>query len=238
MTVQGYQAPRFRDILVAPISFLAVLGLLFMMSSVVKRVGDVLLYVPAKLGAVQRVAPEEVQAIDLRTASPAVLQFSQPGKYAVYTGDPTLLEANTLHGQDAAIWLAMKSQATGEPVSIHSVGRGLRPYDTPLADGRPIFEFEIDAPGAYEAAYSYREAFIDVVPDYVSGKESAIWFAYAVEAGVLAVLLGIFNYFRFQRRRESIEDLKAVRKQRQPQTDAFWEAQRKKAEEKERRRGG
>jgi hypothetical protein len=233
---QGYQAHVSGDV-VAPLTFIAVLVLLFMLSSVVKRVGDVLLYVPSKLGVVQRVAPGEVQEIDLRTLSPALLEFTKPGKYSVFTSDTSLLEANVLYGADAAAWLVVKSQTTGEQIGLVSVERGLRPYDTPLADGRPIFTFEIAAPGASEAEYSYREAFIAVVPDYVSGNESAIWIAYLAEAAVLAILLGFIDSRRRQRGRRNIESMEAIRIQKQSQNKAFWEAQRKRDEEKNRKRG-
>lgn len=235
MTVKGYQAPKIRDILIAPLTFLAVLALLFMLSSVVKRIGDAFLFIPAKLGVVQRVEPAEVREIDLRNPSPALVQLTKPGKYAVYTGDTTLLEANAVRGKDAAVWLAIKSRAAGEPISISSVERGLRPYDTPFAEGRPIFTFDIAAADQYEVNYSYREAFIFIVPDYVSGNESVIWLAYGAELAVMLLIAGLLYYPRYQRTRRVLESMGALRSQNRARVEASWEARRKREEEKARK---
>jgi hypothetical protein len=232
---QGYRSPSFGNIGLGIIAFVILMGLLCTLPSAVKRVGDIFLFLPSRLGLIQRVTPDQVNKIDLTTASPAILEFPRAGKYAVYSGDTALLEANVLYGTHS-VWLVIKSQATGEPIEIGSVERGLVPYDTPFADGRPIFSFEIPAPGPYEVDFSWRQASIAIVPDYVTGKESLIWLSYAAQVILLLLLAGILYLPRYLRNREIIESIKAPHRQRLAKTQSFWDAQRKKGEEKTRNR--
>jgi len=235
VSIQGYRPPKLSSIIVGPITFVLVLVLLFMLSSVVKRVGDVFLYIPSKLGVVQRVEPEEVKRIDLTVPSPVSVELSRAGKYAVYTGDTALLEANAVYGKDSAAWLGIKSQSTGERIKTAGVERGLRPYDTPFAEGRPIFAFDVSQPDQYEVTYYYRQAFIFIVPDYVTGHEPAIWLSYAAELAVLLVIAAIISYPRRQRTRQKLESMGALRSQNRARVEASREAQRKRQEEKARR---
>jgi hypothetical protein len=144
MSDQHYQPPSFRNIIIANVVFLILIGSLCTFPSTVKWVGDVFLYIPSRLGLVRRVMPGEVDTIDLRTASPASIEFAAPGRYAVFSASDDLLMINTLSGRNAWSWLDVTSRMTGESVEIFPVERGIRPYDTPSAEGRPIFVFRIN----------------------------------------------------------------------------------------------
>lgn len=223
MTSQNYQSPRFRDIAIAIVIFIVLLALLCNLPNTVKWVGDVFLYIPSQLGLVQRVAPEEIQTIDLRTHSPALIEITRPGRYAVFTGDYELLTQASSVVRGESPWLSIKAQATHEHIRFFSVERGLYPYDTPLADGRPIFIFEISVPGNYEIEHSYKQAFISIVPDYTTGKESVIMLAYALQVAILLVPLGVVCYRRYQRYRMRIKSIEAPQAQKRAQGEAFWE---------------
>ena len=79
------------------------MGLLCTLPSAVKRVGDIFLFLPSRLGLIQRVTPDQVNKIDLTTASPAILEFPRAGKYAVYSGDTALLALAALR-TDLCCW--------------------------------------------------------------------------------------------------------------------------------------
>ena len=232
MSDQRYQPPSFRNIIIANVIFLVLLGSLCTFPSTVKRVGDVFLYIPSQLGLVQRVMPGEIRTIDLRTASPALLEITTPGQYAVFADSYELLMINTLSGENAWSWLDVKSRTTDEPVKVFPVERGIRPYDTPFAEGRPIFVFEINAPGSYEIAYLTRYAFISIVPDYTTGKEQVIVLAYVLQIAILLAPWGIAYYRRYQRQRIRIKDIEGPQVQRRAQGEAFWRAEIRKRKEK------
>jgi hypothetical protein len=233
MSDKHYQPPSFRTIIIANVAFLILLGSLCTFPSTVKWVGNVFLYIPSQLGLVRRVMPGEVLTIDLRTASPASLEITAPGQYAVFSASDELLMINTLSGENTGPWLlGITSRTTGEPVEILPVERGIRPYDTPSADGRPIFAFRIDTPGSYEVAHPTKYAFISIVPDYTSGKEQVIVLAYVLQIGILLAPWGTVYFRRYQRQRMQIKEVKGSQVQRRAQGEAFWEAEIRKRKEK------
>lgn len=204
-----YQPPRIRNIVFGIMLFTVLICLLCNLSSTMKQVGNVFLYLPSRLGLIQLVRPGEIHTIDLRTTSPTLLDITRPGQYAVYTDDYDLLLANVL---DGPAWLQVKSHTTGERVKVVSVGRGTRPYDTCLVAGRPIFVFEVTTPDRYEIAYYFRYASISIVPDYTTGKESAIVFAYIVQIAILLTLVVIVYYLHYQRHRILAKSIEAAQK--------------------------
>ncbi len=232
MSDQRYQPPSFRNIIIANAIFLILLGSLCTFPNTVKWVGDVLLYIPSQLGLVRRVMPGEVRTIDLRTTSAASLEITAPGQYTVFADSEELLMINTLSRENAWSWLDITSRTTGGPVKVFPVARGIRPYDTPFAEGRPIFVFRINAPGSYEVAYPTRYAFISVVPDYTTGKEQVIVLAYVIQIGILLAPWGIAYYRRYQRQRTRIKDIESSQVQRRAQGEAFWKAEIRNRKEK------
>ncbi len=229
MADQNYHPPRIQNVLIGGIAFVVLLALLWNLGGVVKRVGDVFLYIPAQLGLIQRVAPQEI----IRMDSPALVETLQPGRYMVF-GDgwgPTL---STASGE---ILLNIQSQTTTEDIKIVRVQRGLRPYDTPFAEGRPMLEFEIPASGAYEIIFTGHpddlDSAIEIVPDYTTGKESVLWVAYIVQISLLVIILVIVSYPRYQRRRARIQKIEAPQKKMQNKGQAFWVAQAQKDKEKD-----
>src|SRR5688572_24513326 len=145
MTDQNYHPPRIQNVIIGGMAFVVLLVLLWNLGEVVKRVGDVFLYIPAQLGLIRRVAPQEI----IRMDSPAVVETLQPGRYMVFGGGwgPAL---STASGE---ILISIQSQTTAENIKIVRVQRGLRPYDTPLAEDRPMLEFEIPSAGPYEIVF-------------------------------------------------------------------------------------
>jgi hypothetical protein len=228
MADQNYHPPRIQNVFIGGIAFMVLLALVWNLGIVVKRVGDVFLYIPAQLGLIRRVAPQEI----IRMGSPALVETFQPGRYMVFGGGwgPSL---STASGE---ILLKIQSQTTAEDIKIVRVQRGLRPYDTPLADDRPVLEFEIPSAGAYEIVFTGHpddlDKAIEIVPDFTTGKESVLWVVYSVQIALLVIILLIVFYPRYKRHRERIQKIEAPQKKMQSKGQAFWDAQAQKDKDK------
>ncbi|NMC54169.1 MAG: hypothetical protein GYA48_11095 [Chloroflexi bacterium] len=225
-----FQPPRVRNIAIASIVFLFLLAVFFSLSGVIKHTGNILLFLPSQFGLVRQVSPAEIQSVDLRAPSPYFIEMNQPGPYAVFSGDASILIDDAYSEENDGAWLRVKSQATGENVKVARVERGIRPYDSPLAEGRPVFAFEISTPGAYELSYPpiTWEASMTILPDYTTGKESLIWLVMEIQIVILLGIVGAALYPRYRRQQAQIESIQAPQKQRQIQGQAFWEAEKQK----------
>jgi len=222
MSMTKFQPPRLRNIIAGIVAFVALLLLLGGLSTVVKLLGVPFLYIPSKLGLTTLVAREDVQTLDL-ASSPTLLEIAKPGQYEVFAADYDLLViTDQLLAAGKEPWLSVKSQRTGKPVAVSFVKRGLRPYDTPFAKGRPIFTFAIKTPGKYVLTHITRKAIISVVPDYTTGKEKLLVLAYYLQIALIVVPLGIFYYRRYRVWQKRVQVLQA---QKRIQSDAFWQAE-------------
>lgn len=228
MADQNYQPPQFRNIVIGSIAFIALVGLFCNIASVIKRVGDVFIYIPAQLGLVQRITPEEIIPID----SPTMIETLQPGSYMIYRST----FGSALVNERDEILFNIRSQTSAEQIKIVRVGRGLRPYDTPFAEGRPVLEFVIPAADQYEITFEGHPSElgygVTLVPDYTTGKELTISLVYIFQIVILLILLGIVFYPRYQRYRARIQRIEAPQKQMQSKGQAFWDAEAQKDKNK------
>ena len=220
MSSQSFRAPRIRDIAIGIVAFLILLGLIRSVSVWVKIVGMPFLYIPSKLGLVQMVSPEDVQVYHL-TTTPGQVDFTGAGRYAVFTNDLDLLMINDLLiASDSPPWLTVTSQASGVSMPVSFVKRGLLPYDTPYAKGRPVLTIEISRPGVYLLTHPTRDALISFVPDYTTGKEGGIVAAYIIQLAIILGVLGAVFYPRYQRRKAA---QRAAQQQKRRESDRFWQ---------------
>lgn len=228
MADQSYQPPQFRNIVIGSIVFIALVGLFCNLAGVIKRMGDVFIYIPAQLSLVQRVTSEKIIRID----SPTLVETMQPGKYMIYGSSFGPALAN----ERDEILLNIRSQKSGEQIKIIRVQRGIRPYDTPFAEGRPVLEFVIPAADQYEITFEGHpndlEYGITLVPDYTTGKELTIWVAYIFQIVILLFLLGMALYPRYRQYRARIQRIEAPQKKMQSKGQAFWDAEAQKDKNK------
>ena len=197
------------------------------LGAVVKVVGTGLMLIPSAFGIVQRVGPQEVYRYDLRTP-PTNVGIGQPGRYAVYAYDYDLLTmADEMERAKAAPWITLKSQLTGEAVPVDFVSRGMRPYDTPLAKGRPVLSFVIDRPGVYVMLHPAKPVTISIVRDYVTGKERTLTLAFLAQIAVILIPLTFICSRRYLARRSA---RKTAQRQRRAESDAFWREQAQKSQ--------
>ena len=204
MSVQGYQPSNVRSILLGLIISAILLVMLCSLSSVVKFTGAALLFIPEKLGLVQQVSRDQVISFG-SSSRQTKLVFSGPGTFALYTSDYDLLVAtSSLESSNAKPWLVVTQDDTGKKINVNYVRRGLRPYDTPLASGRPIFTFDIPAQGTYTLVHPTGKAQAFLVPDYTTGNESLIVLLYAIQIAVVGYPLGRAFYRRYQARQVQV----------------------------------
>jgi hypothetical protein len=227
MTFSAPKAPRFRDMLLAILVLIVLVFAFINLGAVVKFVGAGLMVIPSTLGVVKQVGPQEVFAYDLQT-SPTMVGIGQPGRYAVYAYDYDLLTvSDQLDLASAPPWITLKSQVTGEKAPVTFVKRGLRPYDTPLAKGRPVLSFVIARPGMYVMQHPTRPTVIYIVRDYVTGKEGLLAAVLLVEIGLVAIAVGVPFLRRYLARREARKRSQQEARQR---AEAFWQREERKAE--------
>jgi hypothetical protein len=220
MSKEGFRPPRLLTIGLGIALFILFLIALCSLSQGVKWAGSVLLFIPERLGLVRTVQPSEVFEFDM-TRSPAQVKFTRAGLYQVYTSDYDLLViSDQLAQSDSAPWITVTDAVSGKPATVTHITRGLLPYDTPHASGRPVIEVEIPEAGDYLLDYPTRQAEISMVPDYVTGHEALINTAFAAQFLILALPFAVLLYRREQRtweqsraeRARSIEQFAKIRR--------------------------
>ncbi len=221
MANQGYKPPGFLAIIGGVVLFVILVGLACSISTTVKVIGYGLLYVPSRLGWLEVPRPETIRRLDL-VSTPVEAYFSNPGTYEVFTSDYELLSISMqMEGSTSVSWFHVDNAVTGERNQVDYVIRGLMPYDTPFAEGRPVLRFSIDEPGLYRLSFpTPPAASVYFVPDTTTGKEWLIWLTYLGEVGLI---LGIPGWFYFRSWRREAEDRATMRRALRARADRFWE---------------
>ncbi len=233
MTQTTYRDPKIRNILIGIALFAVFLVTVCSLPQVVKTLGTGLLYLPSRLGLVEIAPRDQVKAYEMRT-SPPELTITRPGRYSAYTDDYDLLVlTDELNLQGAEPWLVVTDPVTGSRVHLAGVVRGLMPYDSPYAAGRPVFTFDVPQPGVYALTYPRRAAVFYIVPDTTTGKERIIWLAYIVQLAILALAAGLPYWRALAKRRAR---LAAILPPRPPQAEAFWKAESRRQRQSMRRK--
>jgi hypothetical protein len=177
-----------------------IVGLLFFAfpGELVKKTGNVFLVIPDALGIIHRAAPSEITATRLAWGYPVTVSL-RSGNYLIFTGDIRMLAMSIVLQSNAEIqpinWMTIrKADEGGEEVPLSPVMRGLRPYDSAIADGRPIVRFNIAEKGNYEFfnEMSGSNIRVHLVPDYVTGKEPVLLLLFLAQAAlVISPVYGI-----------------------------------------------
>jgi hypothetical protein len=142
MTTDLPKPPTFRSILLG-IALLVIAILAFLrMPDVVKYTGAALMFVPAKLGLIETVEPQQVLRLSL-AENPSSVMIPSPGRYVLYIDNYDLLVVHdAVVAGNSAPWIKIQSQDLGGPVEVTLLERGLAWYDTPFARGRPVVAVE------------------------------------------------------------------------------------------------
>jgi hypothetical protein len=216
------RSPRLRDIFLGIAALGALIVVFINLGVVVKFIGTGFLVIPSALGIVQVPGPKDIATYDL-SSSPTPIGISQPGRYALYAYDfDLLMVSDQLEQTGAAPWITLKSQITGEAVPVSWVTRGLRPYDTHLAKGRPVMTFVITQPGIYLMYHSTRNSTISIVRDYVTGKERTLALVMWLQIAVIVVPLAFLFVWRHVARADT---RRAAQREKRERSEAFWRDQ-------------
>lgn len=146
----SYTPPKVRNIILGILICGLCLVFIGYLADFTKWCGYVMLYLPARLGMLSQVSPSQIQTTDFST-SPTEIYFSTPGTYVVYTAHLDLLMiSDRILEEGFQPWLRILQIYNGQEVKIETIDRGLMPYDTPFAKGRPIYFFKISQAGKYQ----------------------------------------------------------------------------------------
>jgi hypothetical protein len=209
MTTGLPNQPTIRSIVLG-IALLIIAILAFVrIPDIVKYAGTALMYVPAKLGIIEMVMPQDVIPLPI-AKNPSSITFPSPGQYALYTNNYNLLVIHdAIIASESEPWAKIQSEELDAQVELTMIERGLAWYDTPFARGRPIFTFTVDQPGTYEFIHPARPDNMYLVPDVITGKEFFIGFVVFMEVVIVvgAVLFARRRQIttRRQKRKETLE---------------------------------
>ncbi|MFZ5821243.1 MAG: hypothetical protein ACOYYJ_15210 [Chloroflexota bacterium] len=227
MTTGLPKPPTIRSILLG-IALLALVILAFLrMPDVVKYTGAALMFVPAKLGLIEMVEPQQVIRLSL-AENPSSVMIPAPGRYALYTDNYDLLVVHdAVVAGHSTPWIKIHSQDLGGQVEVTLVERGLAWYDTPFARGRPVVLFEIEQGGVYQFTHPTRPDSAYIVPDVLTGKESGITLTVLAEIGLAG---GLVFFIVNRRTRPRRLRQKEVQDQARQRTDVMKKKMQEKAE--------
>jgi hypothetical protein len=218
-----YQSPTCRSIALGGILFLALMIGLFRSAELIKLVGSPLLFLPEKLQLVDSLHASDVAHFNFDGPVELVLDFTNPGRYAIFTANTHLLlstNGRIQEGKPPTIHIIEVNGGVEIPVSYFE--RGLRIFDTRFAPGRPIAGFQIDRPGRYLLTSPWIEARISLTPDYTSGKEGVLTAAYLLQASILFTPIGLLLYRQYRKDRTRARQLAGLK---HIDGDAFWQSQ-------------
>jgi hypothetical protein len=213
------------------LAFLAFLRL----PDVVKFTGAVLMYVPAKIGLIDMVMPQDVIPLPL-AENPSSIIIPAPGQYLLYLNNYDLLVIHdAVVAGNSEPWIKIQPENLDTELEITLIERGLTWYDTPFAAGRPVVAFKIDQPGTYQVVHPTRLDTANVVPDTITGKESLITFWALAEIA----LIGGVVYYTVRRRSASRRQQRTnLQAQNRARVEENWKQIRKRAEEKRKEEDG
>lgn len=217
--VNGYRQPTYRAVLFGTAALVVLLLCLCSVSQIVKLAGAALFFIPEQLGILGQVKPEDVRKLDMST-SPTLFEFTQAGRYAVYTDSADLLEiTDQLEKARAAPWLSIRSQATGESVPVQFVQRGVTILDSPHVNGRPVFTFEIKEAGNYLVTHPTRRVALSIVPDHVTGSEVRIGLVLGAEIAIVGGLVALVFLPPYLRRKRARDEM---RRRKREEVEQVW----------------
>ena len=200
MTAGAPPNPSYRSIFLGVLLAVLLLAAVLRLADIVKLAGATLMFVPGHLGLVDVVARDQVIELSF-SASPTPVDFVAPGAYLLYTNNYDLLVINdAVLESDAPPWLSATA-ASGEPVDLELVERGLVPFDTPLARGRPVARLLIPAGGQYSIVHPRRPAQVYIVPDYITDRIGFLTLVSVTQVGIAGVVASSFISRRTRARR-------------------------------------
>jgi len=216
-----YHSPTCRTIALGSLLFLALMIGALRSAEIVKLIGAPLLVLPEELHLIERLHAADVAHFSFDGPMEMVLNFTQPGRFAIYTDNTNYLLSTNARIQDEKPPLIHVFEASsGSEIPVYYFMRGVKPYDTRFARGRPIYGFEIERAGRYVVTSAWMEAAISLAPDYTTGKEGLLTAAYLIQTGILLLPVGLLLYRRYRLDLERARELDSLKR---IQPGDFWQ---------------
>jgi hypothetical protein len=218
-----YHSPTFRTIALGSVLFLLLIAILLRSAEVIKLIGSPLLFLPEKLHLIECLHAYDVARVDSDGRLEVILNSSSSGRFAIYTGNTTLLlNTNARLAEEKPPTIHVTEANGGNEIPVYYFERSLRFFDTRFARGRPIYGFQIERPGTYVISSPSIEATIYIVPDYTTDKEGMLTAAYLIQAGILLTPAGFIFVRQYRKQRARNQQLIGLK---QINGESFWKSQ-------------
>jgi hypothetical protein len=222
-TEMTYRSPTCRSIALGGIAFLALMIGALRSAEIVKLIGSPLLFLPERMHLIDNLHAGDITRIDLDGKLEMVFDFMQPGLYAIYTANTSLLLSTNARVDEGKLPTIHVVEANGgNEIPIYYFQRGLRIFDTRFARGRPILGFHIERPGRYVLLSPSIEATIFLVPDYTTGKEGLLTLAFLIQVGIIFTPIAFLFYRQYRKQRDRMRQLNGLK---HIQGEVFWQTQ-------------
>lgn len=228
--MNSYRPSTYRSLVIGVLVALSLLLLSANFTRLLKAGGSLFFILPNQLGLLQMVGPKDVQHVELGTRDGQEIAFAQAGPYLVYSNNAPVLQA-AMNMKELILQIRGVPDESQPPTQ--AILRGVRPYDTPFARGRPFLRVEIPKSGRYRfkfqgvaAGSRYIQPLdttVSIVPDTISGREARIQQVFGVQIGLLLLLFSP-RLLAWMRKRRI---LRRDRQQRRAENDAAWEKLRR-----------
>lgn len=220
MQESSYRPSNIRSIILGIIAFTILLLTFCGLSEVIKAAGSPFLILPQQIGAIPKVTRADVQTYSMQD-SPVQFNFQRTGEYAVYTNDIDLLmTTDQIIESNGNPWINIIEISNGQKLDVNFVSRGMFPFDSALAKGRPVFIFKITNPGIYQLSFPRRYATIFILPNNTFGYEGRILFFVIVQLLIIAYPIFLILRKMFRKRQAKISEIRGLKKKSDQE---FWE---------------
>lgn len=219
MLKNAYRPTSGRAIILGIIAFIILISIFCGLAGVLKILGAPFMFLPQQFGFIPKVTRADVYSYEMRQ-SPVNETFDRVGEYAVYTGDiDLLLITDQLLAAEGNPWINVVNTNNGEKIPVDFVRRGLIPFDSPLADGRPVYIFEIKEPGTYQLSFPRRYATVFILPNNIVGYESPILVFTIIQLIILAYPISILIRKMIRKRQQKLAEIRGLKKSSDQE---FW----------------
>lgn len=227
MLDKPFTQPSLVRLLLGLLIVIGAFGVVLRLPEVIKYVSAPFLVLPAQLGLVQQPTPAEV--LPLMPEGTTTVSLPHAGRYAIYAINYSLWcqPEPKCRPRPGPLIPRVIAVQTRRDVLLVGVERGLRPYDTPFAQGSPLQSFVADAPGDYRFwTDGYPDTQVAIVPDYTTGHEATLLIA-GVAQFVTLVVVG-WGVVRVLGRRQRVrrQQRATARTERTTQAETFWQGER------------
>ncbi|MEM7127786.1 MAG: hypothetical protein AAF702_15750 [Chloroflexota bacterium] len=198
---------------------------LYWSPSLIKIVGVPLTVLPRIMGLMQGTSSSDITIIPLlNDGRELAFEVAAPGNYLFYSAHLNLLRRDVGKDSTSTSWMQIENVATGSQVPTLLLDRGIRVYDPPSVDGRPIIQFEVTDAGRYRATInpSSDAPSLTLIPNVVVGNETQLNTVIILQ---VVALIGIPLVVFYRKYRQERKILQAVRKAKREATDTFWQAE-------------